>query len=343
LPRMEKVMKTMTSYERVMNRLEGKPVDKIPNMNIVMAFAAKHIGASFKEFCTDYRVLVESKLACAEDFGIDKVSTISDPMREAFGFGAQVILPEDDVPFCREHLLTDLGDVAKLKPVNPMDSERMLDRIRAVELFKKHVKGQVPIIGWVEGALAEAADLRDISSVMMDLMLNPEGMTDLFEVIYEQQRLFAKAQIDAGADFIGIGNAAASLVGPDLYKEHCLTYDKRIIEDIHSWGGKAKLHICGNTTAIFDLLVETGADIFDVDHVGDFGKAIATFKGSATAANGNFDPVQDMMSASPSRVEKAVKSCIEVADERTSISAGCEIPASTPVENMKLMDTFLYL
>jgi len=60
-------MQSMSSYERVMNRLEGKPVDKIPNMNIVMAFAAKQIGASLKEFVLDHRVLVESNLFCATE------------------------------------------------------------------------------------------------------------------------------------------------------------------------------------------------------------------------------------------------------------------------------------
>lgn len=335
-------MKKMTSYERLMNRMEGKPVDKIPNMNIVMAFAAKHIGASFKEYCTDYRVLVESKLACAEDFGIDNVSVISDPMREAHGFGAKVIIPENDVPFCREHLLSNLDNIQDLKVMNPLDNERMLDRVRAVESFNKHIKGDIPIIGWVEGALAEAADLRDISLVMMDLMLDPERITELFEIIYQQQKLFAKAQVDAGADIIGIGNAAASLVGPDLYKNYCLEYDRRIVRDIQSWGAKAKLHICGNTTAIFEYLAQTGADIFDVDHVGDFGKAIEVFKGTNTVANGNFDPVEDMMSADLEGVEKAVKKCLVLADERTLISGGCEIPATTPPENMKYMNELLY-
>ena len=34
----------MNSYERVMNRLAGKPVDRIPNLSIVMLFAAKELG-----------------------------------------------------------------------------------------------------------------------------------------------------------------------------------------------------------------------------------------------------------------------------------------------------------
>ncbi len=36
----------MTPYERVNNRLKGKPVDKVPNLSILMTFAAKYIGVS---------------------------------------------------------------------------------------------------------------------------------------------------------------------------------------------------------------------------------------------------------------------------------------------------------
>lgn len=335
--------KSMTSFERVMARISGKPVDKIPNMNITMAFAAHFIGAKYKEFCTDYRVLVESKIAVCEEFGVDIASVISDPMREAHGFGAKIIFPDDAVPYCKEVLISDLSEIKNIKPVNPLDNERMLDRVKAVELFKKSIGGKYPIVGWVEGALAEATDLRDISQVMMDLMLSPDAMIELFEKIYEQQKAFVKVQIDAGADFIGVGNAAASLIGPALYEQFCLEYDKRIIKDIHDMGAKAKLHICGKTQNLYDLLVLTEADIFDVDHVNDFALAVETFKGTKTLANGNFDPVTDMMSATPEQVQQAVRSCLAVGDERTMISAGCEIPASTPYENMKVMDAELFI
>lgn len=336
-------MKSMTSYERVMNRIEGRAVDKIPNMNIVMSFAAKQVGASLKEFITDYKVLVESKLICADKFGIDKVSVISDPMREAHGFGAQIIFPENDNPYCNHHLITDLSQINQLKPVSPLENERMLDRIRAVELFKQEVKGTIPIVGWVEGALAEAADLRDISLVMMDLMMEPDKMHEFFNIIMEQQKLFAKEQVLAGADFIGIGNAAASLVGPKLYEEFCLEYDTEIINYVHQLGAKAKLHICGNTEALLPLLAKTGADIFDVDHVVDFSKAIEAFKGTNTVANGNLDPVSDMMNADEQLIKLRTKEKILVADDRTLISGGCEIPASTPENIMKKMNELLYL
>ena len=326
-----------------MNRLQGKPVDKIPNLNIVMAFAANHIGVPYGRFVTDYRYLVEGKIKAAEDFGIDIVSCISDPMREASGFGAKVIIPDDDVPYCKEHLIEDLADARLLKPVDPMNSERMLDRIRAVELFRNQVGGVYPIVGWVEGCLAEAADLRDISQVMMDLLTEPEELVALFEIIYVQQKSFAEAQIRAGADIIGVGNAAASLVGPALYEEFVLEYDKRIIRDIHAMGAKAKLHICGNVESLLELLVQTDPDILDIDHMVSFQKAVEVCKGTRTSANGNLDPVTVFLNGTVATTRSAVQACIDVADETTMISSGCEIPRHTPLENMRAMNQMLAL
>ena len=333
----------MNSYERVMARLRGEPVDKVPNLNIVMAFASQHIKVPYGKFVTDYRYLVEGKIKTAEDFGIDVVSCISDPWREASGFGAQIIIPDDDVPICKNHLISELDQIGTLKPVDPMDCERMLDRIRAVELFSKQVKNVYPIVGWVEGCLAEAADLHEISAVMMDLLTEPEALIELFEIIYIQQKQFAAAQISAGADIIGIGNAAASLVGPALYEEYVLEYDRRIIRDIHAMGAKAELHICGNIEPLLDLLVQTEADILDIDHMVDFGKAVATCAGTRTCVSGNLDPVTIFLNGTEDTVRTAVERCLAVADATTMIAGGCEIPRNTPHGNMHAMNAALAL
>ena len=49
----------MTSLERLNARLAGKPVDKIPNMNIFMFIIAREAGVSYSEFTQNYRKLVE--------------------------------------------------------------------------------------------------------------------------------------------------------------------------------------------------------------------------------------------------------------------------------------------
>ncbi|MDR0403926.1 MAG: uroporphyrinogen decarboxylase family protein [Treponema sp.] len=332
----------MTARERLDARLAGKPVDKIPNMNIFMAVVAREAGVSYREYVSDYRKLVEGNLVCAEKYGVDSLSVISDPMREAAAFGARVVLPEDGVPYAEKPLVTDDFDLSVLRRFDPWESERTADRIRGCELLRQKAGDGYPVIGWVEGCIAEAADLRGINELMLDLASGEEYLDEFLSIIHEQQKRFAKAQLDAGADFIGVGNAAASLIGPDLYRRYGLAWDRAITAYIHQNGGRVKLHICGNISSLLEPLKEAAPDILDIDWMVDFGKAAKFFEGTATAVSGNMDPVEVMMRGSVETVEKAVAACIGAGNSTTLIAAGCEVPAAAPEENLVAMDRVLY-
>jgi uroporphyrinogen-III decarboxylase len=185
----------MNSYERVFKRIEGKEVDKIPNLNIIMTFAAKFIGVPYSKYVTDYRYLVEGNIKCCEEFGIDMVSAISDPCREGHDMGAKIKLPHDDVPYFDGNLVVDYKQLDSLNVVDPRQGERMLDRIKAVELFKRKVGGTYPILGWVEGSFAEACDLRGMHQTMRDIHENPENLEQLLEICTEQAICFAEGGV----------------------------------------------------------------------------------------------------------------------------------------------------
>lgn len=72
----------MESLDRYLCMLKGEAVDFVPRVPILMQFAAESIGSNYGAFASDYRVLVEANLHCAEVFGMDQVSAISDPYRE---------------------------------------------------------------------------------------------------------------------------------------------------------------------------------------------------------------------------------------------------------------------
>src|SRR5690606_23713170 len=116
---------------------------------------------------------------------------------------------------------------------------------------------------------------------------------ELLEICNEQAIEFAREQIRAGADFIGIGDAAASLVGPNIYREFVLPCEKKLIEAIHRAGAKTKLHICGNITSLLDDIPLSGTDMADVDWMVNFGKAVESFGSCCTC--GNFDPVKVLL------------------------------------------------
>ncbi|QOX62693.1 uroporphyrinogen decarboxylase [Anoxybacterium hadale] len=324
----------MNSMERVESRLAKLPVDRVPNLNIIMQFAAKYINIPYGKYCTDYRYLVEGNLTCCRDFGIDMVSAISDPFRETAGFGGTVIILEDDVPRCTDPYIKNYEDVKKLKTIDPASSERMCDRLKAVSLYQQECNGEIPILGWVEGAFAEANDLRGMYQLMYDIKKNPDFINELVEICLEQSILFAKAQIKEGAQWIGIGDAAASLISPKFYKEVVLPAEQKLIKVIHEAGAKAKLHICGNTTALLDQMAGSGAEIIDIDHLVDLKTAVEAIRGKALVC-GNFDPVSVLLDSDPETVKEHVRNSLIIGGADLIMSAGCEVPKYTPPENLK--------
>ncbi len=324
----------MNSYERFMNRMQGNPVDRPPNFDIMMQFAVHFIDQPLRPYYQDYRKLVEANMAVLEAFDLDLVQAISDPYRETDDFGAQIEYPEDDLPLSLIPLLADPKDLATLKSPDPHTGKRMSDRLEAIRLFREKVGGIVPIMGWVEGGLALAADLRGISNLMMDLYERPQWVLELLEQCVEVQIAFARAQVEAGADIIGLGDAVASQINPGMYRQFARPYEQRIFEAVHAAGGLGRLHICGNTSRILTDMAESGADIVDVDWMVDIDKAAAAFVDKVVFL-GNFDPVVVMLQGSPHQVYDSVTDCLIRGGDRAISGAGCEIPDATPHENLQ--------
>ena len=173
----------------------GKLTDKVLFRPILMQFAAEYIGSNYGKFASDYHVLVEANLRCMDDFDLDLLGLISDPYRETSAFGAKIQYIPNGVPRCLNLVVNSIDDVINLKNPDVYQSERTLDRIKAGELLSKKTQGNIPIIGWIEGPLAEACDLAGVENMMLQLMMDPD---------------FAKAQIEAGCEIIGMGDAVCS-------------------------------------------------------------------------------------------------------------------------------------
>lgn len=326
----------MNSYQRYQARLNGQPVDRAPNFDIMMQYAAHHIGQPLARYYLDHRILVSANLAIVEDFHLDILQAISDPYREAGDYGLTVEFPEDGLPLSKQPLLVEPEDLLKLRPVAPADGRRMSDRLEAIRLFREQAGGEVPIMGWVEGAVAEAADLRGVSQIMSDFYDRPQWVTELLEFCVEGAIAFARAQIAAGADIIGLGDAVCSLVSPKMYRQFGLPYEQRVFAAIREMGAVGRLHICGNTNRLLADMANSGAQIVDLDWMVDWGKAATVFaEGDPVAPCGNFDPVSVMLHGEPENVRQAVLNCVATGGQRSFSMAGCEIPDGTPAANLR--------
>jgi len=317
--------------------LEGRPVDRLPLMPITMMFAGDQIGAEYGKYAADYRVLVDAQIHVAEKFDFDYVSCISDPTREAADCGATIQYFDNQPPAVDEiaALLADKQALAALKIPDPLGG-RMHDRVRAAALFKERVGEEKLIEGWIEGPCAEAADLRGINRLMVDFFDDPPFVRDMFDFVLEMELGFAKAQVEAGADIIGVGDAAASLVGPKIYEEFVLPYEKRMIDGLHQLGTKVRMHICGNISRILKGVGSLGCDMVDLDWMVPLADARRQMSDGQVLA-GNIDPLAVLRSGTPESITAAIAECHRQAGRQYIVAAGCEVTRDTPEENVRAM------
>jgi MtaA/CmuA family methyltransferase len=328
----------MTSRERVLEHLAGRPVDRLPLMPITMMFAAAQVGARYRDYCTDYRVQVEAQIRTAQAFGFDYVNTMSDPAREAADCGATVqYFDQQPVALVEDQaLLADKTKLLSLKMPDPLGGGRMHNAIQAVASQKDRVGKEKIVEGWIEGPVAEAADLRGINALMLDFFDDPGFVHDLFAFVVELELRFAREQVRAGADIIGIGDAAASLVGPRFYNEFVWPYEKKQVEGIHAMGAKVRMHICGNTRRILEGLGKLGCEIVDLDSLAPLGEAREQV-GPDQVLLGNVNPVAILRNGDAAGVTAAVAECHRQAGRRFIVGAGCEVPRDTPPENLRAL------
>ena len=327
----------MNGYQRILAKLDGRPTDSLPLMPITMMFAADQIGVHYGRYARDHRVLVEGQLATAERFGLDYVSCISDPAREAADCGAALAWFDDQPPAIVEEQarLADKAGLARLEPPDPHGGGRMTDRIRAAALFRERCGGRLLIEGWVEGPCAEAADLRGINTLMLDFFDDPGFVRDLFGFTVELALNFARAQIEAGVDLVGIGDAAASLVGPELYEEFVWPFEQKLVAGIRAAGGRTRLHICGNTRRMLGGMGRLGCDIVDLDY--PVPMAEGRVQVGSQVLLGNLNPVAVLRNGTPEAVKAAVRQCHAAAGPRFIVGAGCEVPRDTPEANLRAL------
>ena len=304
---------------------------------ILMHFAARYAGYTYGQFASDYRALVESNLRCRNEIGMDAVGVISDPYRETAAFGAKVTFPDEAVPRCMEPLVRSMEDIARLKNPDVHREERTLDRIKGAESLRQQVGPAVPVIGWIEGPLAESCDLAGVSEILLKIFMEPDFVKRLIDKVMFTAKDFARAQVEAGCDIIGVGDAICSQIDAESYREFVKEKHRELFEDIQSLGAKVKLHICGNITHLLEDIHDVRPDIVDIDWMVDMDRANAKL-GDEIIRCGNLDPVSVIQDLRPEEIRrKATDLCHKEENRPFILSGGCEITVNTPVEHLKAM------
>jgi MtaA/CmuA family methyltransferase len=168
---------------------------------------------------------------------------------------------------------------------------------------------------------------------MLDFIDDHGFVHDLFAFVVEMALRYARAQIEAGVDQIGVGDAPASLIGPNIYEEFVWPYEKKLVDGLHALGATVRLHICGDIHHLLPRIARLDCEIVDIDSPVPIAEARAKL-GPNPILLGNIDPVRILRNGTPELVTTAIGQCHREAGDRYAVAAGCEVPPDTPVENV---------
>ena len=332
----------MNSRERVINTINQQKTDRLPLIPITMSLAADEINIPYLDYATNYKYHIAGQLAISDKYSFDHVSAISDPATEVADCGGKVVFMKNEPPGLDEEdsLLAEKKDLVHLQVPKPEMGKRMSNRLEVISGLESQIGNEKIIEGWIEGPTAESCDLRGINRFMIDIYDSPDFVEDLLNFVFEMGMGFAEAQIKAGADIIGVGDAAASLLSPELYEKYILKYHTKYVKRIHELGAYARLHICGNINHLLPLMGNLNVDIVDLDSLTSVSIA-RKYLGDKTILAGNIDPVATLKDGTPRLIEKKLYQCyIDAGKMSYAVNAGCEIPRGTPEENIYALRDF---
>ncbi len=333
----------MNGYQRIMAAFHGTRADTVPVMLHNFMMASREAGFTMAQFRSNPDAITKSFIDAIERYRYDGIVIDMDTVTLAGAAGVPVDFPDDEPARVRGARLQALDEVAGLEPVDITGYPGVNVWLEAVTRLKHHFGDEVLIRGNCDQCpFTLASMIRGMDKWLMDLLEADchEHAHALLEYATGITLQFVRLMADTGCHMVSNGDSVAGpeLVSPRIYRSFALPYAKRVVDAAHSEGLPYVLHICGNTAAIIDDMVSTGADGLELDYKTDSVFARDHMSNRCVFV-GNIDPSGVLALGTPEMVEIRTRDLLRVfaGTPRFVLNAGCAIPPTTPPDNVRTM------
>ena len=181
--------------------------------------------------------------------------------------------------------------------------------------------------------------MRSFPEWMIDLLTENALVFKLLDFCTDATRQFIHLMAQTGVDMVSNGDSFAGpdMISPEMYQKYAFPFEKKIVEEAHNLGNPYALHICGNTDAIIEKMIETGADVLELDYKSNIQLIHDACKKGNITFSGNLDPSGVLTFGTTKLVEEKTRELLTIFKDnpRFIMNAGCAIPAEAPEENIK--------
>ena len=335
--------KTMNSIDRMRCAIRGEPTDHPPCILIVLGAACQLTGTKQSDYSTNPDVMARCLIDCARmTEGVDGIYVSRDNVvMHHQAMGGEVVFPDDAVGMKTGNVLETIRDFEKLGIPDFETAPGSSTVIEAARKVVEQVGDEYYVMANIDsGPFSTASSLRGIQNFMLDIVTEDEKLIlDYLDFCCELVAAYGTAMQETGVKGIQIGESPSSLVGPELFEKYTLPFIKQSSKALYHENVDFWLHICGDSRHLLHHLTgdDLNLDVFELDSMVDLSDAYEITNGRI-ALKGNLDTMQ-LQNLTPKQVYEATSQMINDVgiDSPLIVSAGCEVPRNTPLENIIAM------
>ena len=230
--------------------------------SVVTTDLMEHVGVFFPEANLDPEAMASLAQAGNAVLGLDNVMPLFGVWHESEALGCEVDWGAPSrMPDCRKPLLR-VGQSIRLPP-DLLTRRGCRVPLEAIRLLRKRLGAEVAVVGKVFGPWTLGYHLFGVQEFLMNTLLQPQEIRKALRRLMEVTVAFGRAQVEAGADALCLGDhATRDLCSPLAYRDFLAEIHGELMQRL---GCPVILHICGDTRDRIPYIRETGVACFHFD------------------------------------------------------------------------------
>ncbi|MBM3887858.1 MAG: hypothetical protein FJ388_01900 [Verrucomicrobia bacterium] len=331
----------MNAYERVMNTLQGRPVDRVPVFAVLGAYGGRLTSTDLRTLYSDAAAYVAGQQAVQAAFGFDMVLATFDFSAIAEAFGGEAAYFADQAPNMKRPAARQASAALALPLPDPHRTGRLPVILAATRQLAAIYRERVPVFAVVPGPCVLPSMVLGLDAWMNTLLFNEAGARALLERIGAFFVAWTNALLEAGATALVVpeGMASAEIAPRSLFAERLLPHVRAMFAQVR--GPIVFHHTGGRINPVLDLLpglpALAGVVVSSRDDLAEARRLI----GPELLLLGNLDNLS-FPSATADQIRERSLACLKTAapaGRYVLSNSAADIPVNTPPENLRAMIT----
>lgn len=300
------------AYAGVCKDVEQAISLETPQKNPVFAlseeFDVRMAGITYQEYSNSADCIVQTQCEGIERFDYDWALVYVDDCIEFEPHGVQTV-GAGNIPTSGSRFLPATSATLKgLRVPNPGSDGRLPLLLDSIARIKDRYGDSVVVCGRAPAPFSAVTLLLGMSPTMLLLYDDPDLLVEFIRFFSCQQLEIGKAQVDAGADALWVGDCTASsrFLSPQMYRRFALEPAKELLRSLQLHGAITVYFTGDPRTESLRLAAQTQPDILAVSEQADILGAHNELA-AQVCLMGNIDPFAVLQDGSEEDVKRAVR------------------------------------